>query len=341
MKFDYSNIVGKKFGKLTVVSMLNNRYVVCRCECGNEKVVNKYTLVGGTAAKSCGCSARHRTDATETLQDMIGRRYGRLVVTAIAEEGSAASKAIVHCKCDCGNEKDVFVYHLRHGFTKSCGCIRKESARTKGKTNGAKHNEEFMGNIVGRRFGRLTVTGYKNPPKFVHDVVDRRFGESRQVEAVMAEVPAVFDRKEGVDDGFRYLVITDIFPQLSSDVRDQCAVAVINMGALLGKEIIDDQFRFIPPHSVHGKYADQSGKQFKEQKKDQDKCPDSHFIDSALFSPDGRSSFGRCLRCRRSAGGGRLFAYRGDAGCAFCRNGGLLRSSGGRSFLLTHEFSLK
>ena len=171
MKFDYSNIVGKKFGKLTVVSMLNNRYVVCRCECGNEKVVNKYTLVGGTAAKSCGCSARHRADATETLQDMIGRRYGRLVVTAIAEEGSAASKAIVHCKCDCGNEKDVFAYHLRHGFTKSCGCIRKESARTKGKTNGAKHNEEFMGNIVGRRFGRLTVTGYKKPPKFVHDVV--------------------------------------------------------------------------------------------------------------------------------------------------------------------------
>ena len=35
------------------------------------------------------------------------------------------------CRCDCGNEIIVDVYHLLNGHTKSCGCTRKENFKQK------------------------------------------------------------------------------------------------------------------------------------------------------------------------------------------------------------------
>ena len=77
------------------------------------------------------------------VKDLTGNRYGRLVVT-----GQAPSKGghiYWNCRCDCGNECQVESYHLRSGHTKSCGCIRKERMREKGR------------GLAGRRYGRLTV----------------------------------------------------------------------------------------------------------------------------------------------------------------------------------------
>lgn len=52
------DIIGKKFGRLTVVSFNNKvgeyQYYLCRCDCGNEKVVNRRELKAGHT-KSCGC----------------------------------------------------------------------------------------------------------------------------------------------------------------------------------------------------------------------------------------------------------------------------------------------
>jgi hypothetical protein len=59
-KFNKNNIIGQKFGRwvvLTVDSRTDNHhrhFVLCRCECGNEKVVGVHHLVNGTS-KSCGC----------------------------------------------------------------------------------------------------------------------------------------------------------------------------------------------------------------------------------------------------------------------------------------------
>jgi hypothetical protein len=38
------------------------------------------------------------------------------------------------CVCDCGTEKEVRKYHLLDGYTKSCGCSRKLSARVHGQS---------------------------------------------------------------------------------------------------------------------------------------------------------------------------------------------------------------
>lgn len=53
--------------------------------------------------------------------DMIGRRYGRLIVES--EVGRSGSGSIRYlCKCDCGKEKEVDGTLLRNGQSKSCGC---------------------------------------------------------------------------------------------------------------------------------------------------------------------------------------------------------------------------
>ena len=51
---------GKYFGKLYVVEYVGKGKYLCRCECGNEKIISGGHLRGG-ATKSCGCLARELT----------------------------------------------------------------------------------------------------------------------------------------------------------------------------------------------------------------------------------------------------------------------------------------
>lgn len=48
------------------------------------------------------------------------------------------------CECECGNQKEIRIDHLKNGETQSCGCLQKERA---------KHAKEK--NITGQRFGFL------------------------------------------------------------------------------------------------------------------------------------------------------------------------------------------
>lgn len=54
--------------------------------------------------------------------NLLGRRFGRLVVTS---QGSVKNqRQFVVCKCDCGIEREVRVDRLIGSRTKSCGCTR-------------------------------------------------------------------------------------------------------------------------------------------------------------------------------------------------------------------------
>jgi len=58
-KFKINNLVGKKFGRLLVLSINSkNNYGAymynCKCDCGNECIVRSGNLVHGTT-RSCGC----------------------------------------------------------------------------------------------------------------------------------------------------------------------------------------------------------------------------------------------------------------------------------------------
>lgn len=51
------NVIGQKFGMLTVIGEAGGRLVLCRCECGNEKIADKFNLISDKVY-SCGCVKR-------------------------------------------------------------------------------------------------------------------------------------------------------------------------------------------------------------------------------------------------------------------------------------------
>jgi hypothetical protein len=65
--------------------------------------------------------------------EMIGRRFGRLLVVKLAETRPRASgrgrRFFYECVCDCGAVAKIVMSNLRSGMAKSCGCLK--SIRTK------------------------------------------------------------------------------------------------------------------------------------------------------------------------------------------------------------------
>ena len=70
--------------------------------------------------------------------DLTGEKYGRL--TVVSFDKLEKRKAYWKCSCDCGLSVVVSGNNLRSGNTKSCGCLRRETARKRGELNTA-HGE--------------------------------------------------------------------------------------------------------------------------------------------------------------------------------------------------------
>ena len=115
------DLTGQKFGRLTAqyVSNRRPRKWHCVCECGNEVDILTTCLTTGHT-QSCGCYHIDRVVET-SVKDMIGKRFGKLVVK---EFGCIdGEKYLWLCQCDCGKEILVYGASLRSGNTKSCGCV--------------------------------------------------------------------------------------------------------------------------------------------------------------------------------------------------------------------------
>lgn len=73
------------------------------------------------------------------VEDMTGRRFGRLSVLGRFHRGKRA--AYWWCRCDCGNEVAVNSHHLRVGKTKSCGCLKNELSSERMTRSNYKHGK--------------------------------------------------------------------------------------------------------------------------------------------------------------------------------------------------------
>lgn len=77
----YKNLIGKKFGKLLVVSQadykIQNKIVYfCKCECGNETFVKSCNLTRTTKpTRSCGCI---RNDLNKTRSITHNKRHTKI-----------------------------------------------------------------------------------------------------------------------------------------------------------------------------------------------------------------------------------------------------------------------
>lgn len=125
MKKQKKNI-GKKFGKLTVISVTdapdhvndNRFYYLCLCECGNFTTVRATDVKSGKVT-SCGCAKKDAM--SQRRNDLTGQTFGKLTVLYL----SYIKKDTVywHCVCECGRECDVRGSDLKNGHTSSCGCL--------------------------------------------------------------------------------------------------------------------------------------------------------------------------------------------------------------------------
>lgn len=59
------------------------------------------------------------------MQDLTGKRFGRLVV--LGHSHRIKKSHYWHCCCDCGGERIVLGDSLKYGRTKSCGCLRRDT----------------------------------------------------------------------------------------------------------------------------------------------------------------------------------------------------------------------
>lgn len=103
-------------------------YCRCICECGTEVIKGSYDLRHPRNPPHCGCMTTYYKyiQSANNRVDLVGQRFGSLVVTEMIYEYKKHTR--VRCKCDCGNEIVRIATYLTSGNTTSCGCVQKQMA---------------------------------------------------------------------------------------------------------------------------------------------------------------------------------------------------------------------
>ena len=83
------------------------------------------------------------TDLVGKYSYLIGEKINKWTVLEITRQGK---QAYATCQCECGTVKSVRVLNILYGYSKDCGCGRKNMLR-----------ETRTKNLVGQKFGKLTV----------------------------------------------------------------------------------------------------------------------------------------------------------------------------------------
>lgn len=134
-------MTGQRFGRLVVenrserTDSTRSTFWKCRCDCGGTKIARGTSLRAGTV-NSCGCLLNDYRAHGSTKINIIGRRFGRLIVIEETDERTKCGEIKYRCKCDCGNEKIIAGTALRYGKSQSCGCILSESSAKRARSHG-------------------------------------------------------------------------------------------------------------------------------------------------------------------------------------------------------------
>lgn len=111
-----NNLIGKRYGYLTIINIKTKRNIICKCDCGHE----------------CNRQLRHLTNKSSCgecykgtpYNDLLGTKIGYLTIINIYSNGI---HKMAECKCSCGNPVIVtkvlseLVRKDRSHKTLSCG----------------------------------------------------------------------------------------------------------------------------------------------------------------------------------------------------------------------------
>lgn len=149
------NPIGQTFDRLTVLEEIVDekgaRKFRCRCQCNKVVTVSKYSVLYGHT-RSCGCYRRHRRE------NLVGQRFGYLVILELTQEKDQNGNYRVRCQCDCGRETKPYIHCVVGGTTTSCGCRRDQYEKLIGK-----NSSQFTGyeGIGGSLWGRIRRSARK------------------------------------------------------------------------------------------------------------------------------------------------------------------------------------
>ena len=135
------DLTNQTFGRLTVLEKDKTRksnsgsYWICECDCGNIKSIKSSSLRRGEI-QSCGCLRNEKVAQSKKQQsedEMIGKRFGKLIVQKRSEKKGSGGELYWLCQCDCGNAVEVRGNHLKRkdeNRTVSCGCYHRSIGAT-------------------------------------------------------------------------------------------------------------------------------------------------------------------------------------------------------------------
>ncbi len=172
----FVDLTGQRFNRLTAIKPMEKNkqggysYWLFKCDCGNEKIINKYGVKSGYV-QSCGCYNREQTFA-RFFQDLTGQRFGALTVIK-----KSPRRYYWICKCDCGTVKDLQGRNLKTHRSQSCGCLTYKHYL---ETIQKKHD------ITGLKFNYLTAIRFDNngcltQSKAFKDITGERFGRLKAI----------------------------------------------------------------------------------------------------------------------------------------------------------------
>ena len=127
------DLANKQFGRWTSLYPIKKNKIIywhCKCECGNEKDVNQYSLTSGKS-KSCGCTS----NLNKKYKDIQGLTFGELIVLEKTDQRKNDS-VVWKCQCSCGNVVEWSANRLQNTKYPHCGCKK---------------------SLIGETFGKLTV----------------------------------------------------------------------------------------------------------------------------------------------------------------------------------------
>lgn len=154
-----NDLSGQRFGRLVVIEKTDSQQTPngtirtmwkCRCDCGNIVIRSQQNIRNAEHA-SCGCWKSELTSERK-LEDLTGKRFGRLVVVERADTTNVSTRW--KCKCDCGKDCIVLAQNLKKGHTTSCGCYREEIRPKQQLKHGYRHTRIY--GVYGKLKDRCT-----------------------------------------------------------------------------------------------------------------------------------------------------------------------------------------
>lgn len=127
------SLIGIRFGRLVVEKQVGThptrKFAIweCKCDCGQTKSVGSpFLTTGGT--KSCGCWHKENCKNLKKQPELIGQRFGKLVVVSRSKNVSKRGSRYL-CQCDCGKQTIINGSGLLRKYKwQSCGCTIHENS---------------------------------------------------------------------------------------------------------------------------------------------------------------------------------------------------------------------